>query len=82
MRDNIRDLNVKLRGYYNYYGITFNSRRLAGYYHQIRRLLLKWLNRRGGKPTWQWERFTKLVIQWCPLLKPRIYHSYLLAKPS
>lgn len=82
IRDIIHDLNVKLRGYYNYYGITFNSRRLAGFYHQIRRLLYKWLNRRGGKPTWPWERFTQLVSHWCPLLKPRIYHSYLSAKPN
>lgn len=82
IRDIIRDLNVKLRGYYNYYGITFNSRRLAGYFHEVKTLLHKWLNRRGGKPIWNWERFTKLVHQWCPLLKPRIYHSYLSAKPS
>lgn len=78
----IRDLNVKLRGYYNYYGITFNSRRLSSYYHQVKRLLHKWLNRRGGKPSWQWERFTKLVNHWCPLLKPKIYHSFLSAKPN
>ena len=82
IRDIIHDLNVKLRGYYNYYGITFNSRRLAGYFHEIKVLLHKWLNRRGGKPTWNWERFTKLVNLWCPLLSPRIYHSYLSAKPN
>lgn len=78
----IRDLNVKLRGYYNYYGITFNSRRLSGYYQEVEKLLHKWLNRRGGKPKWQWERFTQLVNHWCPLLKPKIYHSYLTAKPN
>lgn len=78
----IRDLNVKLRGYYNYYGITFNSRRLSGYYQEVKALLHKWLNRRGGKPKWQWERFTRLVNHWCPLLKPKIYHSYLRAKPN
>jgi len=82
IREIIRDLNVKLRGYYNYYGITFNSRRLASYYHQVKALLHKWPNRRGGKSTWQWERFTKQVNQWCPLLKPKIYHSYLSAKPG
>jgi len=82
IKDIIRDLNAKLRGYYNYYGITFNSRKLHSYFHQVKALLHKWLNRRGGKSTWQWERFTKLVNQWCPLLKPRIYHSYPLAKPN
>ncbi|WP_016777467.1 group II intron reverse transcriptase/maturase [Anaerophaga thermohalophila] len=39
IRDIIRDLNVKLRGYYNYYGITFNSRRLAGYFHEVKAFL-------------------------------------------
>jgi group II intron reverse transcriptase/maturase len=77
IRDIIHDLNVKLRGYYNYYGITFNARRLAGYFNEVKTLLHKWLNRRGGKPSWNWGRFAKLVNQWCPLLKPRIVHSYL-----
>ncbi len=78
----ILELNVKLRGYYNYYGITFNSRRLASYYHQVKAMLHKWLNRRGGKQNWPWERFTKLVNGSQPLLKPRIYHSYVSAKPN
>jgi len=77
IRNIIHDLNVKLRGYYNYYGITFNARRLAGYFNEVKTLLHKWLNRRGGKPSWNWGRFAKLVNQWCPLLKPRIVHSYL-----
>ena len=77
IRDIIHDLNAKLRGYYNYYGITFNARRLAGYFNEVKTLLHKWLNRRGGKPSWNWGRFTKLVNQWCPLLKPGIVHSYL-----
>ena len=61
IKDIIRDLNAKLRGYYNYYGITFNSRKLHSYFHQVKALLHKWLNRRGGKSTWPWERLTKLV---------------------
>ena len=75
-------LNLKLRGYYAYYGITFNSRRLDYYYEQVKRILHKWLNRRGGKPNWLWERHVKLVDKWHPLAKPRIYHSYLKVKPN
>ncbi len=82
LKEIISEINAKLRGHYNYYGITFNSRSLAAFYHQVKALLHKWLNRRGGKPKWQWERFTKLVNQWHPLLKPKIYHSYVLAKPK
>jgi RNA-directed DNA polymerase len=72
----IKELNVKLRGYYNYYGITFNSKGIAKYYYRVVRYLQKWLNRRGGKSIWTWDRFYELITIWLPLLKPRIYHSY------
>ena len=77
----IAELNQKLRGHYAYYGVTFNSRRLNSYYYRTRRLLHKWLNHRGGKRVWSWEKMAKLLEEWIPLEKPRIYHSYRLAKP-
>jgi RNA-directed DNA polymerase len=78
IRELIEKLNIKLRGHYGYYGITFNSRKLNSYYEQTKRILHKWLNRRGGKrPVWNWEKFTKLTKEWIPLLEPKIYHSYL-----
>ena len=54
----LKELNVKMRGHYNYYGITFNMRGLHSFYQQVKRRLHKWLNRRGGKQVWNWERFT------------------------
>ena len=77
----IADLNVKLRGHYNYYGVTFNSKGLNSYFLQVTRILHKWLNRRGGKPVWNWDRFNLLIKKWMPLFKPKIYHSYQSAKP-
>jgi RNA-directed DNA polymerase len=77
----IAELNQKLRGHYAYYGITFNMRGINSYYNQTRRMLQKWLNRRGGKRVWIWEKITKLTMEWTPLEKPRIYHSYHIAKP-
>jgi len=76
------ELNAKLRGHYAYYGITFNSKGITSFYEQIRRRLQKWLNRRGGKHKWEWEKFNTLITEWYPLEKPRIYHSYLTAKPT
>lgn len=81
IQDLIEALNRKLRGYYEYYGITFNSRSLQKYYLEVRRMLHKWLNRRGGKRKLNWERYSMLVKVWQPLLVPKIYHSYLRAKP-
>jgi RNA-directed DNA polymerase len=72
----IAKLNQKLRGHYGYYGITFNARRISSYCQQTKRMLHKWLNRRGGKRIWTWEKITKLTDEWIPLEKPRIYHSY------
>jgi RNA-directed DNA polymerase len=69
-------LNRKLRGHYGYYGITFNSKGINSYFSQVRRILHKWLNRRGGKPVWNWDRFEKLTKVWMPLFKPKIYHSF------
>ena len=77
----IPDLNRRLQGHYGYYGITFNSKGINSYFEQVKRILHKWLNRRGGKPVWNWDRFNKLIKDWMPLFKPKIYHSYQTAKP-
>jgi RNA-directed DNA polymerase len=81
LKEMIKELNMKLRGHYNYYGITFNSRGINCYYLEVVRMLQKWLNRRGGKRVWNWERYVQLINKWEPLLKPKIYHSQLLTKP-
>lgn len=74
--DLIAGLNTKLRGHYSYYGIPFNYRGILRFYEEVKRLLYKWLNRRGGKPSWNWDnKLIPLVTQWMPLLKPKIYHS-------
>jgi len=74
-------INQKLTGHYAYYGITFNGKMLEVFFEAVKRLLYKWLNRRGGKPAWKWNKFSRLISEWLPLAKPRVYHSYLLAKP-
>jgi RNA-directed DNA polymerase len=76
LSDLIVGLNAKLRGHYSYYGISFNYRGVLRFYEEVKRLLHKWLNRRGGKPSWNWDnKLIPLVTQWIPLLKPKIYHS-------
>ncbi len=76
LKELIAEINLKLRGHYNYYGVTFNSKGINSYYEQVRRILQKWLNRRGGKRVWNWEIYDELINNWLPLLKPKIYHSY------
>ena len=81
LKDLITGLNAKLRGHYAYYGITFNFKSINRYYEQVKRRLHKWLNRRGGRRKWNWERFNTLINEWIPLIRPKIYHSFLTAKP-
>lgn len=78
----IAALNVKLRGHYNYYGVTFNSRSLNGFYMVVRQRLFKWLNRRGGKVKLSWDKFTAYVDNFTPLVKPFIKHSFVSLKQT
>jgi RNA-directed DNA polymerase len=71
----IGQLNLKLRGHYSYFGITFNSSGISRFYEIIKRVLFKWINRRGGKRI-SWESFSSLISR-LHLLKPYIVHSYL-----
>lgn len=73
----IDKLNVKLVGHYNYYGITFNSNGIYRYHKRVVEILFIWINRRGGRCVWNWERFSKLIEEWHPVLKPNIRHSYV-----
>jgi len=77
----IVEINRKLRGHYEYYGITFNSRSIGLYYEVVKKLLFKWVNRCGGRTPLSWSKFALRINVWSPLLKPNIRHSYILAKP-
>lgn len=47
----IKELNTKLNGHYNYYGITDNSPGISKYAYAVRRALFRHINRRRqGKP--------------------------------
>lgn len=62
-------LASKLRGHFNYYGISSNSKSINSFNYQTRKLVFKWMNRRSQKQSFNWETFdrhTKLY----PLPKP------------
>ena len=64
----------KLRGHYNYYGVTDNYRGIRRFEHAVKRLLFKWLNRRGKRSCLNWEKFNVMLTRF-PLPKPRIMVS-------
>jgi group II intron reverse transcriptase/maturase len=67
-------IKAKLIGHYNYFGISGNMRCLAKYFHRMRLLVFKWINRRSQKRSMSWEQFEK-YLDWNPLPTPRIYHA-------
>lgn len=74
-------LTVKLRGHYQYFGITGNSKRLHLFYRQVQRTWHRWLNRRSQRDDMPWERFT-LLLQRLPLPEPVAVHSTLRPQRS
>jgi RNA-directed DNA polymerase len=64
-------INSKLRGYYNYYGLTGNSIALGTFFYWAKVNLLKWLNRRSQKKSYNWQAFNDL-LKYLNLAKPRI----------
>lgn len=68
-------LQVKLRGHYEYYGVSENWRGIAMFYRAVLRLVYKWINRRSQRRSFNWEQFTE-YLKLYPLPKPRIVHSF------
>jgi len=71
MTDFFRELNAKLRGYYNYYGVIGNFRSLASFYYWVMRILFKRLNRRSQRKSYTWTGFNEL-LKYFRIEKPRI----------
>ena len=67
----IKRLNAKLRGHYNYYGVSQNFKRLKDFYRYVKRQLKKRLSRRSQKGYVTWEKLER-ILEFNPLLKPYI----------
>jgi hypothetical protein len=71
LKELMKTLKKKLQGYWNYYGVIGNSKRLSQFYYQVRGLLLKWLNRRSQKKSFTWKSFNRL-LQRFKISQPRM----------
>jgi hypothetical protein len=78
LQEQYEQLSLKLRGHYQYYGITGNNRALANYRYQVIRRWWKWLNRRSRNRDLSWPRFARITSS-LQLPYPRIYHCYRTA---
>jgi len=77
--EQFKALASKLRGHYQYFGMTGNGRALKNFFSAVRRAWHRWLNRRSQRNNTQWDRFEKL-LQYYVLPKPVIVHSVYVAQ--
>jgi len=61
LKEMMRLVNAKLRGYCNYYGIHGNRKSLYRFFWEVKTLLWKWLNRRSQRRSFTVEKFPAVL---------------------
>jgi RNA-directed DNA polymerase len=74
-------LKLKLRGYYNYYGVVGNAQGLNEFYGEATGILFKWLNRRSQRRSFNWQGFNALLDHY-KVPRPRILPKPRIEKPA
>jgi hypothetical protein len=64
-----------LRGHYQYYGISGNSRAIERYHYVTKLLVFKWLNQWSQKALFNWEGFKTYLEHSLP------FGAYLIGEP-
>jgi group II intron reverse transcriptase/maturase len=73
-------LAAKLRGHYQYYGVSGNMPGVKRFYRLTLQLAFKWLNRRSQRRSFSWESFYAYLKHY-PLPVPRIVHNLYTLSP-
>lgn len=67
-------LKAKLRGHFQYYGVSGNMPSISKFYTITVRLLHKWLNRRSQKKKMSWKKLNNYLKRY-PIPRPSIKHN-------
>ena len=73
-------LQAKLRGHYQYYGVSGNMLYLKKFYTFTEHMVMKWLNRRRQRKSFNWASFRK-YREYYPLPRPSIVHNFYTLSP-
>ena len=73
-------LAAKLRGHYQYYGVSGNMFSLNRFYRLTQSLVFKWLNRRSQRKSFNWKGYKEYLKRY-PLPRPRIVHNLYTLSP-
>lgn len=65
---------AKLRGHVQYYGVTFNSKKVQTFLRKSQEIMFKWLNRRSQRKSFCWDKFTLFTDKY-PLPEAKICHA-------
>jgi len=71
IKDQHAALHRRLRGHFNYFGVSGNYTSMMRLVEATKRAWYKWLRRRSQRTRLNWERFTDM-LRWWPLPRPRI----------
>jgi group II intron reverse transcriptase/maturase len=74
-------LAAKLRGHYNYYGVSGNSRMIVRFGYVTIRAVIKWLNRRSQRRSFTWKQLNAYLVHYS-LPRPRLVHNLYQPLPS
>lgn len=64
-------INEKLRGHYQYFGITDNAKSINRYLYEVDKTLFKYLNKRSQRRSYNYEEYREMKKRY-PLLPARI----------
>ncbi|MCP4749539.1 MAG: group II intron reverse transcriptase/maturase [Proteobacteria bacterium] len=73
-------LASKVRGHYQYYGVSGNYRSIGEFYEFTKRTTRKWMNRRSQKGKMSWKNFSDYIERY-PIPKPKIKHNFYTGFP-
>lgn len=65
---------IKLAGHIQYYGVSFNSKRLSMFCKHAIHMFFKWINRRSQRRSVSWDKF-KLFMKRYPPPRARVCHN-------
>jgi hypothetical protein len=77
----MKQLTIKLNGYYRYYGITDNYETNSRFGDEVKKILYKMFNRRSQKKSMNWEKYL-LFLKRYPLPRPKIYVNIYDLRPE
>lgn len=79
LKDWWKILRAKLRGHFQYYGVSGNYVSISKFHYFTVKLTKKWINRRSQKRSMNWKQFNQYLDKY-PLPKPKImFNLYALS---